>query len=99
VKLIQTRRDTPRQERQSPAGLQHTWKLLAVDDDPDVREVTRLNLRNFLFNGRTLEILEASSAAQAREMLNTEPNIAVALIDVVMKTDDAGLQLVKFIRE
>lgn len=77
----------------------HTWKLLVVDDEPDVRKVTQLNLRSFRFAGRDLEILEAGSAYEAREILAREKNIAVALIDVVMETDDAGLKLVQHIRE
>lgn len=76
----------------------HTWKLLVVDDEPDVRKVTHLNLRGFRFHERHLEILEASSAHEAKQILAKEKNIAVALIDVVMETDDAGLRLVEYIR-
>ena len=92
MKLIRTR--TPIADR----ATLHTWKLLVVDDEPDVREVTRLNLRSFSFDGRNLEIIEAASAREAREILARVKNIAVALIDVVMETDDAGLKLVEFIR-
>lgn len=77
----------------------HTWKLLVVDDEPDVRAVTRLNLRGFRFHERDLEILEADSARQAKEILLREKDVAAALIDVVMETDDAGLKLVQYIRE
>ena len=76
-----------------------TWKLLVVDDEPDVRAITRLNLHGFRFHERDLEILEADSAAQAKEILLREPDIAAALVDVVMETDDAGLKLVQYIRE
>jgi signal transduction histidine kinase len=38
------------------------------------------------------------SRAEAQDILVAEPAIAVALIDVVMETDDAGLRLVDFIR-
>ncbi|MBF0272824.1 MAG: DUF3369 domain-containing protein [Magnetococcales bacterium] len=75
------------------------WLVLVVDDDPDVIAITRLNLRNFSFGGRPLSLISASSAIQAQEILQTTPGFALGLIDVVMEQDDAGLQLVRFIRE
>jgi HD-GYP domain-containing protein (c-di-GMP phosphodiesterase class II)/CheY-like chemotaxis protein len=74
------------------------WKLLVVDDEPDVRQLTVLNLRGFQFAGRHLQLIEAASAAEARQRLAEHPDIAAALIDVVMETDDAGLKLVEYIR-
>ncbi|BBL71750.1 response regulator [Methylogaea oryzae] len=76
----------------------YVWKVLVVDDEPDVRSLTRLNLKNFRFANRELEILEASSAEAAKALLARHGDIAVALIDVVMETDNAGLQLVEYIR-
>ncbi len=75
------------------------WRLLVVDDEEDVHSVTQLVLDGMNFEGRPIEILSAYSAKEARELLAREKNIAVILLDVVMETDDAGLQLVKFIRE
>ncbi len=75
------------------------WKVLVVDDEPDVRRLTSLNLRSFEFSGRPLELVEASSAAEAKARLAEHPDIAMALIDVVMETDDAGLRLVEYIRK
>ena len=75
------------------------WILLVVDDEPDIRSLTRLNLKGFRFADRELEILEAGSAAEAKVILGARADIAVALIDVVMETDDAGLRLVNHIRE
>lgn len=74
------------------------WKVMLVDDDPDIIQVTRLSLRNFAFSGGTLEILEANSAAQAIEILHEHHDIAVFIVDVVMETDHAGLDLVEYIR-
>jgi response regulator RpfG family c-di-GMP phosphodiesterase len=76
-----------------------TWKLLVVDDEPDVRQLTAMNLRGFEFLGRPLHLLEAGSVAQAQVLLDQHPDIAVALVDVVMETDDAGLRLVEHIRK
>ena len=74
------------------------WKVLIVDDEPDVRRVTVLNLRGFQFAGRGLNFLEASSAAEAKVILQDNDDLALALVDVVMETDDAGLKLVEYIR-
>lgn len=75
------------------------WKILVVDDEPDVRSLTRLNLKGFRFADRDIEIIEAGSATQAKLLLAEHHDIAVALIDVVMESDDAGLLLVEHIRK
>ena len=75
------------------------WKVLLVDDEPQVHEVSRLILAGLRFEGRELELLCVSSAAQAREMLDREQGVALALIDVVMESDDAGVSLVRHIRD
>jgi signal transduction histidine kinase/CheY-like chemotaxis protein len=74
------------------------WKVLIVDDEPDVHAITRLNLKYFEFAGRQLQFFEATTALEAKHILHGEPDIAVVLIDVVMETDDAGLRLVDYIR-
>ncbi len=81
------------------AGPRHAWKVLVVDDEADMRTLTRLNLKGFSFDRRALQFLEAASAREARRLLAEHDDIAVALIDVVMETDDAGLALVKYIRQ
>ncbi|MCL6416694.1 DUF3369 domain-containing protein [Aestuariirhabdus sp. Z084] len=75
------------------------WKVLVVDDEEEVHSVTRLVLSDYHFGGRPLEIISAYSAQEARQVLKQHPDTAVALVDVVMETDHAGLELVKSIRE
>jgi len=75
------------------------WKILVVDDAEEVRTLTRLALEGFRFQGRDLELLEASSADGAKGLLRAHPDVAVALVDVVMETDHAGLDLVRWIRQ
>jgi len=75
------------------------WRVLIVDDDADVHAVSRLILTKIIFKHRPIELLSAYSAAAAQELLAHEKNIAVILLDVVMETEDAGLKLVKIIRE
>lgn len=75
------------------------WKILIVDDEDDVHHATVFALRNLQVLGRRLDFLHAHSAAEARQVLATEHDIAVALIDVVMEQVDAGLELVRHIRD
>ena len=74
------------------------WCVLMVDDDAEVHTVSRLALRGFEFQGRGLEMLSAISAQQARTIFESRDDIALALIDVVMETEHAGLDLVNYIR-
>ncbi len=74
------------------------WRLLIVDDEPDVHRATTFALNGLSILGRPLEFLHAYSAEQATAMLREERDIAVVLLDVVMEREDAGLALVKVIR-
>ncbi|MBX3170017.1 MAG: response regulator [Candidatus Eremiobacteraeota bacterium] len=82
---------------------QKEWEVLIVDDEPDMVTVTRLALKNVKVYGVPLKLHFCASKAEALELLNTKgeyaPVLAVALIDVVMETDTAGLDLCKSIRE
>lgn len=75
------------------------WKILIVDDDEDTHDVTEMALRRLLYEERPLLILHAFSALEAKLRLIEHPDIAVALLDVVMENDTAGLDLVKTIRD
>lgn len=77
----------------------YVWKVLIVDDEEDVRILTKINLKGFEFDGRKLHFLEADSAASAKKIFAQHDDIAIALIDVVMETDEAGLKLVEHIRD
>lgn len=74
------------------------WTVLIVDDDPEVHTVTTLALAGFTFVGRPLRFLHARSAAEARALLEAPNDIALVLLDVVMESDHAGLELVEFTR-
>ncbi len=75
------------------------WRILIVDDDSDVHKATELAMQGLTVEGQPLAFLHASSAAQARQLLASEADLAVVLLDVVMESEDAGLQLVRHIRE
>lgn len=75
------------------------WRLLIVDDDADVHSSTTFALGDLELHGRPLSFLHAYSAAEARTLLARETDIAVILLDVVMEQEDAGLHLVRHIRQ
>lgn len=77
----------------------NNWKILVVDGEEDVHAVTRLVLSDLCFEHRNLDFLEARSSIEAVRLLAEHPDIAVALIDVVMEAEDAGLQLVRYVRK
>ena len=75
------------------------WKVLLIDDDEQMHQVTKLVLANFTFQGKGLDLISAYSAAEAKSILAQHKDIALALVDVVMEHDHAGLDVVKYIRE
>jgi signal transduction histidine kinase len=80
------------------ASTARKWKIAVIDDDQAVHEGTRFALSDYSLNDQTLEILSAYSAAEGRELMRAHPDIAAVLLDVIMETDAAGLELVEFIR-
>ena len=75
-----------------------SWKVLVVDDEPDVLTTTGHTLMDVEVLGRPLVLLTANSAAQAERVLLEHPDIAVILLDVVMEKMQSGLTLVTRIR-
>ena len=80
------------------ASTARKWKVAVIDDDQAVHEGTRFALSDYNLNGQTLEILSAYSAAEGRNLMRAHPDIAAVLLDVIMETDAAGLDLVEYIR-
>jgi diguanylate cyclase (GGDEF)-like protein len=75
------------------------WRLMVIDDEPDVHRATTFALSGVKILGRRLEFIHAYSAEEATQLLCKEHDIAVVLLDVVMEREDAGLKLVKTIRQ
>ena len=75
------------------------WKILIVDDQEEVHQVTKLALRRFAFEERPLQFVSAYSTDNAKALLHENPDIAVILLDVVMEEEDSGLKMVKYIRD
>jgi len=76
-----------------------TWKVLIVDDDPEIHSVTQLALSDLVVLGKRLEYIHAYSGRDACQLIEQHEDIVLVLLDVVMETDDAGLNVVKHIRE
>lgn len=76
-----------------------TWKVLIVDDDPEIHSVTQLALSDLVVLGKNLEYIHAYSGRDACQLIEEHDDIVLVLLDVVMETDDAGLNVVKHIRE
>ncbi|MCV2884319.1 DUF3369 domain-containing protein [Aestuariibacter sp. AA17] len=89
------------EEEESESECLGTWKILIVDDEPEVHNITKLVLNDFQFEGGNLEVASAYSAEEARKYLLSDngKHVAVAIVDVVMESNHAGLELVQWIRE
>ncbi len=72
---------------------------MLVDDEPDIHDVTKLTLTRFRLDGRALTFLHAYSGAQAKEVLAREKDIALVFLDVVMETEDSGLEVARWMRQ
>ena len=75
------------------------WHVLVVDDEPDIHHVTKLALSNIDFLKRPLNILSCYSGSEALDLLAARDDIALVLLDVVMESEDAGLNVARDIRE
>ncbi len=74
------------------------WKILVVDDEPDVLEITSMILEDIEYDGGALTILTAQSAKEACALMQEQKGIALAFVDVVMETEHAGLDFIKYVR-
>ncbi len=74
------------------------WRVLVVDDEPQVHTVTLLALSGIELDGRRLHIEHAYSGADARAKCSRD-DWALILLDVVMETDDDGLRFVEWLRK
>ena len=75
------------------------WKVLIVDDEPEVHAVTKLALSDFVLDDKRLEFVSAYSGEEAKTYFRENDDVAVVLLDVVMETDNAGLEVAEYIRE
>jgi signal transduction histidine kinase len=72
--------------------------VLVIDDDKYVHQLTKMVLKGFTFEDAPIRLVSAMSAKEAMTYLDTHSKVAGALVDVVMETDHAGLDLVNYVR-
>ncbi|WP_317205869.1 DUF3369 domain-containing protein [Janthinobacterium sp.] len=75
------------------------WKVLLVDDEPDIHDITKLTLSRFRLDGRALSFVHAYSGAEAKQVLARESDVALVFLDVVMEKEDSGLEVARWMRE
>ncbi|MDA3809230.1 MAG: EAL domain-containing protein [Spirochaetaceae bacterium] len=75
------------------------WKVLIVDDDEQIHLVTKLALSDIKILNRELQFFHAYNSSDAFSILKDNRDTTVVLMDVVMETDSAGLDLVRKIRD
>jgi CheY-like chemotaxis protein len=85
----------------SKASLNRNGKhrILIADDEPDIHLISKMSLKNLRYQGRRVEFISAHSGREVLEIMKSEGDIAVILLDVVMETDHAGLDACRAIRE
>ena len=59
-----------------------TWKVMIVDDDAQVHQTTKLALKKFIFDGRSLTLFSAYSGEEAKQLIAAHPDIAFILLDI-----------------
>lgn len=91
--LIFASEDTDKENNQKSS-----WSVLIIDDDHEVHAVTKLALHDFEFENKQLNLVSAYSAREAKDILLKNQDFSFVLLDIVMESNDAGLQIVDFIR-
>lgn len=76
-----------------------TWKIAIIDDDILVHQVTKMVLEDFMFDNQPVEFLGAFSQEEGYKLFEENDDIAVCILDVIMETDTAGIDLAQDIRE
>ncbi|NOX35011.1 MAG: hybrid sensor histidine kinase/response regulator, partial [Deltaproteobacteria bacterium] len=88
--------DSDTSESESPDKF---WKVMVIDDEKSIHDITTASLKGFIFEGHGIRFLNAFSGRQAMGLFNLHPDTALLLVDVVMETQNAGLDFVRYIRE
>ena len=68
-------------------------KILILEDEIGIRSFVSINLKR-----EGYEVIEAGTGREAIEKLNSEPNIAVALLDIMLP-DMSGVDICRYIRD
>jgi response regulator RpfG family c-di-GMP phosphodiesterase len=86
------------EETQNTDHLRGNWNVIIVDDDHSIHEATKYALAKFTFMNKAIKWYDAYSAEEAMRLLPAVDKVALIFLDVVMETDDAGLQFLVWLR-
>ncbi len=75
------------------------WKILIVDDEPAVHDVTCLTLKDYQFKHKPLAFLHAYSVQEAKRVLLNNKDVVIILLDIILETQTSGLDLIHWIRK
>jgi len=75
------------------------WEMLIVDDEEEVHSITKSVLKKFIYEDKSIKFHHAYNGSDAVEIIKNNPNISLMLLDVVMETNEAGLDVVKKVRD
>lgn len=75
------------------------WKVLIIDDDNFVHVMIKEKMKNFTFEGKSLDIISAYTGSEALKILSNNKDVALILLDMYIGTETTGLILSKYIRE
>ena len=78
--------------------LKDSWKILLVDSDGGFHEVSKLALEGLKFENKSLTFFSAYSGTEAKQIIQKNPDVAIILLGQIMETDNAGLEVVEYIR-
>ena len=86
---------TPPEQRLGPP-----WRVLVVDDNQGILDLSDIVLAGVVFARRPVTLFFATSALEAERVLAEwgHQGFALALIDMVMEDQTAGLRLIEHIR-
>jgi signal transduction histidine kinase len=76
-----------------------SWKLLIVDDEKDIHDITKLSLKSLKYKNKPISFVSAYSGKEAIEFLSQDSDFAIVLLDIRMETNDAGLDVARYIRQ
>jgi serine phosphatase RsbU (regulator of sigma subunit) len=83
---------------QRAEGLPDCWRVLVVDHDREIHSLVRNGIGSIRFQERDVQVYDAYDNDQALALLHEQPDMAVAFIDLFLREDHEGLDLIRTIR-
>jgi len=87
------------EDDQQSMSFSNAWKVMIIDDDEGVHEVTQFVLDDFIFQNKSIHFISAFSVEEAKSLLKKHSDVALIFLDVVMEKEDSGLNIANYIRD